>query len=200
MAIDFFKEKINVLYREQKLSASALAREIHISPAAMNFYLSGERRPDIETLSKICTYFNCSADWLLGLSNVRSSSSDVQAAVKSLGIDERFIHDINQLDESSRKALFKLLTLPGLIETIIPDLIELQRVRGALAEKKYFTDNNRECVETTDKRLDFEQGTVMLSQKEAVNYYAYKIGSRVSTLLQNATQKFLSFLGDGSDE
>lgn len=190
MAIDFFKEKINVLYREQKLSASALAREIHISPAAMNFYLSGERRPDIETLSKICTYFNCSADWLLGLSDVRSSSSDVQAAVKSLGIDEAFIKETTKLDEHSRLTLYSFLTTPGLNETIIPDLIELQRVMGAIAE----TALSGEGKKTDDKRMNFDQGSVLLSQHESARYLSYRIGSSISELLQRKSATFLSVI------
>ena len=86
---DVFKERINELCRDQGTSASAMAKKAGISAGSMNYYLSGERRPDATALHKICIAFNVSADWLLGISDIRTKDIDFRNACNTLGLSEK---------------------------------------------------------------------------------------------------------------
>lgn len=41
-----------------------------VSQVAWTYWETGKREPNISTLIKICEYFNVSADYLLGLSDI----------------------------------------------------------------------------------------------------------------------------------
>ena len=68
-----------------------VAKEIGISRGALSYYESGERRPDINTLYAIAKYYNVSSDYLLGITDVCSPSTELQAISKETGLSERAI-------------------------------------------------------------------------------------------------------------
>jgi len=182
---DIFKERVNELYRDQQTSAAAMAKKAGISTSAMNFYLAGTRRPDIEALQKICSAFGCSADWLLGLTDVRSSSDDVKTAVKNLGIDERFINMITLADHDSRQLFFSLVGTPGFMDILLPEYFEYKVIEGELVVRLVVNTDKSD-----DKNQIMESGNVVLSKKEAVEYYANKVGRTLAAILEKSVNGF----------
>ena len=63
-----FVSRLNELRGE--MSVSAFARRVNMPQPTIDRYFKG-RVPSIEVLSTICITFGVSADWLLGLSNIR---------------------------------------------------------------------------------------------------------------------------------
>ena len=183
-----FKERINELYREQQkqepMSATAMAKKAGISPAAMNFYLAGDRRPDLEALYKICSSFNCSADWLLGLTDVRSSSQDIQTVVTTLGISETFVEKQKNLDADTRRALYRLIEMDGFMEAVLGDYIDYETVQEGMNKSATAKDIEDECPEYNPQK---KNGYIVLPTKDAALYYAKKTGDRLSRLLDKKT-------------
>ena len=56
-------------------SGSAFAAQCEIAQPMMDRYLKGENAPSSEKLMQICVKTGCSADWLLGLSDVRGGDA-----------------------------------------------------------------------------------------------------------------------------
>ena len=56
--------------------------------------------PDGNTLIKIANEFGVSVDWLLGLTDIRSQSADIQNAINALGISEKAAQKIPQFPKS----------------------------------------------------------------------------------------------------
>ena len=84
-----FQAKINQLYDESgETSVEAFAEKVGLSRQTVQFYKTGERSPGADPLCKICTTFNCSADWLLGLSDIQSPDTDVKAICTKTGLSE----------------------------------------------------------------------------------------------------------------
>lgn len=50
-------------------SKTAIARAIGVSNPTVSQYISGRIQPSLATLSKICTFLNCSADDILNVKN-----------------------------------------------------------------------------------------------------------------------------------
>lgn len=60
-----FAERLKELRGERTLQE--VADSIGITRVAMGYYEKGERKPDIDILRKICTYYNVSSDYLIGI-------------------------------------------------------------------------------------------------------------------------------------
>ncbi len=59
--------KLKILRSEHSLSQQTVAQSIGISRSAYSNYEQGLREPDLETLKKLCIFFDVSADYILGI-------------------------------------------------------------------------------------------------------------------------------------
>ena len=57
------------------MSVAAFARYIGIPQKTLDSCIKGERKPSVEIVMHICARCDCSADWLLGLSDERNAVS-----------------------------------------------------------------------------------------------------------------------------
>ena len=64
-----FSDRVRLLRRQTKRSASVTSELIGLSPSAYRRYEAGERMPTIEAVVLIADYFDVSADYLLGLTD-----------------------------------------------------------------------------------------------------------------------------------
>lgn len=76
-----FNERLLELRRQRDLSQAELAQYVGVNKQTISQYERGVRRPDLDTLSILCDFFNVSSDYILGKSNVTIryvDSSDLQ--------------------------------------------------------------------------------------------------------------------------
>lgn len=100
-----FGYNLRKLRNEKGISQQALSNELQISKAALSYYENGQRVPDIDTLKKVAVYFNVSADFMLGLSEVSSSDKDIKDVCAYTGLKEEVIKKI--INSPDEKALSK---------------------------------------------------------------------------------------------
>lgn len=62
-------DRLKDLICEKEINASALAEKIGVNPSVVSKYIRAERLPSVQTLIPIADFFNCSTDYLLGLSD-----------------------------------------------------------------------------------------------------------------------------------
>ena len=72
-----FSERLKELIYEEDLNPQRFAQKIGVRPTAITRYINCERCPSIETLVKIADYFNCSTDYVLGITENTNSSFKV---------------------------------------------------------------------------------------------------------------------------
>lgn len=75
------------------MTIQEFADKVNITRQSASHYLNGDRKPDIETLKRICIVFDVSADYLLGLSDVKMPNADIRACAEYTGLAE-FIVDM----------------------------------------------------------------------------------------------------------
>ena len=68
-------ERLKDLMEEQGLNNSALANKLNIEQSEISKYVRAVRMPAVTTLVKLADYFNCTADYLLGLSDILDDRS-----------------------------------------------------------------------------------------------------------------------------
>ncbi len=62
-----FAERLKELRLDKGISQSELSKQIGVSVACINRWESNLRIPNLNSLIMLCKYFECSADFLLGL-------------------------------------------------------------------------------------------------------------------------------------
>ena len=76
---------------EKAKRKNELAENIGVSKAALSNYLVGNNFPSTERLLKIADFFNCSLDYLIGLSDTRSPNAEIQSICEYTGLSEEAI-------------------------------------------------------------------------------------------------------------
>jgi len=72
--------RILELRKSKKLSQSDLARYVGCDQTAISKYEQEQRKIPPAVIAKLCTAFNCSADYLLGLSDIKSPAAQSSEA------------------------------------------------------------------------------------------------------------------------
>lgn len=62
-----------------------------VKPQSVSLWLNGSTRPDILYLAKIAEFFNVSTDYLLGLSDIKTTDNETKALCLSLGLSENAV-------------------------------------------------------------------------------------------------------------
>lgn len=126
-----FRENLNKLMGE--LSVTEFAQKIGLSRQTVGFYLNGDRIPDCETLVQICSKCDVSANWLLGLSNVKNPDSSIAAITRSTGLSEQSVERLIESNEIRQQ----VKTSQG-VEKILESEAQLERahIEAVLASIK----------------------------------------------------------------
>lgn len=98
--------RLRELRQEKKLSQADVAEFLQISRQAYNFYETGKREPDNETLQKLASFFNVSTDYLLGRTDERNpgiSNDDWPPEAKVL------FRDVKKLTPEQLELVIKLV-------------------------------------------------------------------------------------------
>lgn len=68
-----FADILNDLIEEKRLSLRKIASESHLVTNQLSHYLSDDLYPSIKSAIKLANYFDCSLDYLFGISDEKSS-------------------------------------------------------------------------------------------------------------------------------
>ena len=91
------------LRKENGKTQKEVALYLKISQQAYANYESSKREPDIETISKIADYFNCSVDYLLGRTENKKTPLQTQ---ESLNADEqKLLNYFRELNDEGKYLL-----------------------------------------------------------------------------------------------
>lgn len=64
-----FGEKVRSMREELGLSQTQLGDKVHMTQRKVSYIECGKYEPSIEDIIELCTFFDVSSDYLIGLSN-----------------------------------------------------------------------------------------------------------------------------------
>lgn len=111
--IDNFSYRLTVLLDENNMSQTQLAKKIGTSNVTICRYLTCERVPRLDVVTKIAAVFNVSLDYLLGLSNdktIKNSNGNADLNI-AFSIKELYSLDKNTNLSKNQIELIKKLLL-----------------------------------------------------------------------------------------
>ncbi|WP_408955790.1 helix-turn-helix domain-containing protein [Natroniella sp. ANB-PHB2] len=74
-------KRIKKLRTESDLLQKELARDLNLTQQTISLYESGKRQPDYETIEKIADYFKVSVDYLLGRTDIKRPTENLNDIV-----------------------------------------------------------------------------------------------------------------------
>ena len=105
---DDFPERLREIMADHGTTQQELSEYIGKSRQAVGYYADGSESPDWKTVAAIAQYFDVSADWLLGMSDVKNVDIDIQQICKHTGLSESAVDVIIKADEMSMQAINRL--------------------------------------------------------------------------------------------
>lgn len=93
-----FGERIRALREERGIKQKDLARELSLSASTIGMYEQNRREPDLETLTRMARYFECSLDALTGQPPRNASETAEPLSVR----EEELLRIWRRLDRDSR--------------------------------------------------------------------------------------------------
>lgn len=118
-----FRERFRELQGDR--SNTEFAELLGISRQTVGFYCNGDRIPDALGLKEIALTCGVSADWLLGLSDVKTNDIKLREICEATGLSERALINLDRINQEipnygigARKAINLLLEDEGFIMLI----------------------------------------------------------------------------------
>ena len=98
-----FAEKLAEIMKEQGTTQKELADNIGVTRQAISQYTKGITQPTADIIVAIAKFFNVSTDYLLGVSDAKSTDMDIQGACKFFGVSEETITGLKVNIDEIRK-------------------------------------------------------------------------------------------------
>ncbi len=100
-----FGERITQLRKEKAMTQDELAKDLNITRGSLSMYETDKRFPDKDTLKLFANYFCVSADYLLGITDIRTPADRITEA---LGTDQELLKFWEETkDRDNVQLLFK---------------------------------------------------------------------------------------------
>ena len=84
-----FKYRIRDLRRESGFTAEELGKAVGLSRYAILYWEKGKNYPQVDVCLKLCKIFNCSMDYLLGLTDLRKMENSEEPSSGTIQIYEQ---------------------------------------------------------------------------------------------------------------
>lgn len=95
-------KNLKILRKQKDITQIKLSTILEISQELVSQYELGKSLPSIENLVKIANYFNCSTDYLLGLTNDFTKKSDLKNDELEIKV---LIEDYRTLSKNNKEKL-----------------------------------------------------------------------------------------------
>lgn len=77
------------------MTREEIAKNVGCDTSSITKYYNGDRYPKTDIIIKLSKLFNCSTDYLLGVSNVATSDKDMQYICEYTGLDEKAVEKLH---------------------------------------------------------------------------------------------------------
>lgn len=190
-------------------SQDEAAKGIGISRGALSYYEKGERNPDINTLSSIAKYYGVSADYLLGLSDAQTLTTEEKVICDTIGLSpqsveilkihaqkaqENFI-EISKDEDTWESAMWSYLFLQA-INIIVGDNVLLGDIASYLFTTfTHYTDfDNDDDIYHRISSLELFDSKLRISYSDDYDFLSDAILLRIQRELSSIRSQFIQDL------
>lgn len=88
-----------------------IAKLLNCSPQAINQFKQGVSVPRTDKLIKIAEFYNVSVDYLLGLSDVKSTDTSIKSICNYTGLSETAINNLHNSTQNNRELCEEIIVV-----------------------------------------------------------------------------------------
>lgn len=194
------KQVVEIKKKYSKKSQNQIAKDLGISTGALSNYLAASAEPKIVFCAVASEYFEVSADWLLGLSDVQKLDADLKAVCEYTGLTEQSVDILHSALAITKKYnpacpynfswisnfincfLSCDLGLRNSVMSAYIDLISLIESCESCPTEKVFFDEYQLKVDQQTKAVE-SLGRVMLVKSEYAKMILYNAGQNIQECL-----------------
>ena len=89
--------RINSLIAENNVTQKTVSEFLEVKPNIISYWCAGTRVPNTAQIIKLAKYFNVSTDYLLGLTDIKSTDTTIKDICEYIGCTEKVIKKIRYL-------------------------------------------------------------------------------------------------------
>lgn len=154
--MDNVSKRIVSLREEKGETQQELANAIGITRQSLSRYEIAARTVSVEVLGALAQHFNVSADYLLGLSDVRSTEQDIQTACEVTGLSEKAVLSLHENKE--KNDMYNEMILSENFHEIAVLLHQLKYEQTAISnDSSNFDIMNIDSTSSLEDKVDFLQ-------------------------------------------
>lgn len=177
---DVFAKRFKQLRTDKGLSLQKIAQDLNVTAQSLSLYEKGQRTINIDLLKRIAEYFGVSSDYLIGLSDVAATNTDLKAACDYTGLSEKAVAEIVK----NRNNLFFFMFLDYILSTQLDEkgiMLAIARYTMIVPTKGYFAITDYGDIrpikprETLKERDLFSLGTERIIKQAYMNDICEKI-------------------------
>ena len=155
-----FADRLIALLQEESekgISMAQVGKACNLATGTISKYTLGNTEIGAANLLKFAEYFDTSADYLLGVSDVRTLNNDIASAAITIGINDNSIEALKYLstayaDDNSRTALNAFLSNGNFIGDFLDIFMKYAEARETFEEvhintDKYYSEQERSQME-----------------------------------------------------
>lgn len=104
-------ERIKEVRQQKKISQKEVAEKLSCKRELMSYYENGQRNITASTLIKLANILNVSSDYLLGLSNVKSTDTNIKSICDYTGLSEIAINNLHNSTQTNRELCEEIISI-----------------------------------------------------------------------------------------
>ena len=176
-----FACKFNELLSDKNIEQAQFADDNKMSKSVISDYRHGKTEPKISALRIVADYFKVSADYMLGISNVKSRKESEQKISATIGLDEEAQKQLGILKDNE---LSKMIINKMFAKNLITDLVSL-------------IQSNVEYVFVYNKLDEIKMGSVnslAIALNKQYEYVKWKTEQSLNNVVENITTELINEL------
>lgn len=190
--------RLRELLRERKITQSKLSSDVGILNQSISQYLDGSVTPPLEKLIRLADYFDVSIDYLLGRTEVASTSLTKKEICKTTGLTAKSVDILKKLKYDPKTEVSSPNEL-SIINTCISAMTSanIRNFSLIIGPKKYRIINDGKSIIEYDPQVsrvaiignertivnDQYMARVMLGETEAKRYACHRIAQAIEEAL-----------------
>ena len=107
--LEKFPERLKEIIGERDVTLRELVKRLNVSLGILSDWQNGNKKPKVESVIKLASYFDVSTDYLLGLTDIRSVDDSVQAVARKTGLSEKAIDVLSEMSKADVDKLSKMI-------------------------------------------------------------------------------------------
>jgi transcriptional regulator with XRE-family HTH domain len=221
-------QRINARLAERNKKQKELAAALNVTDNTVSYYCSGTRLPNTSQIKIIAEFLDCSADYLLGLSDTPTNDKDMRYMCDYTGLSEKAIRELRECINTEYytdlvpdyQNLWIMETIPDFKE-VLNQIIEsgcMRKVVGLISDyyrsMEMATDvcndllkpleeiNSHNRVSGTDNMTIYEPLELIeiLTEQKEIRLHYYEIQECLKSFVKHYREKTIKAYSDKTKE